>query len=228
MLLFLEKSRFSVFLIFYVFMNSFLPGHASPANFKSDPSGASEDSFTLEWTVESITPVTEFSLQLRQQTSDDSWEDTTKLSVSASDNGDNFYSGRWELSGLEYATHYEARVASKNAYGFGDYNAEPFVFATRGAGDLDVSFFLLLHVFSAAGVMRLDLCDELLSCLPPEFDPLHILYTHTIVFSFQANLIYASYCYTFSVGNLTNCTINARQLSGVNICIWSTVTTQKY
>ena len=65
---------------------------------------------------------------------DDSEKDWTEVNgIPPKSNGDNFYSGKHTLKGLEPATRYLARVSSKNDYGFNKFS-QPFHFATKGAG----------------------------------------------------------------------------------------------
>ena len=65
---------------------------------------------------------------------DDSEKDWAKaVEIEPKSNGDNFYSGKHILTGLEPATRYLARVSSKNDYGFNKFS-QPFHFATKGAG----------------------------------------------------------------------------------------------
>jgi hypothetical protein len=100
--------------------------------------------FALEWVVQSITPVTDFKLQYRRVAesyvvqasanevadNDNSW---TEASVSPTNNGDHFYSGKFVIESLDPASHYVARISSNNAYGYGPFST-PFRFATKGAG----------------------------------------------------------------------------------------------
>ena len=100
----------------------------------------------MEWVAESISPITTFKFQFKKQTDDyyyranmivqddDSEKDWSKaVEVEPKSNGDNFYSGKHTLTGLEPATRYLARVSSKNDYGFNKFS-QPFHFATKGAG----------------------------------------------------------------------------------------------
>ena len=75
---------------------------------------------------------------------DDSEKDWSKaVEVEPKSNGDNFYSGKHTLTGLEPATRYLARVSSKNDYGFNKFS-QPFHFATKGAGKNKFKFIFLI------------------------------------------------------------------------------------
>ena len=100
----------------------------------------------MEWVAESISAITDFKFQFKKQTDDyyyranmivqdgDSEKDWAEVdNIPPKSNGDNFYSGKHTLKGLEPATRYLARVSSKNDYGFNKFS-QPFHFATKGAG----------------------------------------------------------------------------------------------
>ena len=114
-------------------------------NFKSEPYGTEENSHMMEWVAESISDITEFKLQYKEDNSyylansitdtDDSW---IEVKVQPQSNGDNFYTGKTNLRKLSPATRYLARVSSKNDYGFSKYS-QPFSFATKGAGKISIT-----------------------------------------------------------------------------------------
>ena len=57
-----------------------IPGHAAPAVFKSSPGGREEEEFLLEWTSLSYSPVTQFRLEVAEQSSQ-TWKWVLSLSV---------------------------------------------------------------------------------------------------------------------------------------------------
>ena len=117
-------------------------GKAGPVNFKSDPYGRDEKSHNIEWVAESITKITNFKLQFREDkdayyTENEidvedpkSW---TEIQVNPHENGDHFYLGKHSIQNLKSAQWYQARVSSKNDYGYSEFS-KPFRFATKGAG----------------------------------------------------------------------------------------------
>ena len=72
------------------------------------------DSYTLSWTVKSISEVTNFHVQFRE-TSGSKW---TSIEVKASKSPKGFWQGSALLSHLHSATQYEAKVSSKNDFGY--------------------------------------------------------------------------------------------------------------
>ena len=87
------------------------------------------DSYTLSWTVLSKSQVTDFHIQFKE-TSGSEW---TSMEVKAS----KYLHGSWQgsalLSHLRSATQYDAKVSSKNDFGYSEAR-NIFNFATKGAG----------------------------------------------------------------------------------------------
>ena len=110
-------------------------GLAGFANFKSVPRGQEANSFLLEWTSESQTPIEEFELTWRAEGQE--WEGFT---VPAHKQNHFNWAGKHGFSGLEPATRYEARVTAKNSEGWSRLSPS-FHFATFGAGKLFWLFF---------------------------------------------------------------------------------------
>eukprot|EP00096_Caligus_rogercresseyi_P000157 TRINITY_DN1043_c0_g1_i4.p1 TRINITY_DN1043_c0_g1~~TRINITY_DN1043_c0_g1_i4.p1 ORF type:complete len:469 (-),score=111.82 TRINITY_DN1043_c0_g1_i4:484-1890(-) len=104
-------------------------GKAAPAEIKSSPEGPQENAFSMEWVSQSISNITAFKLQYHHEKS----EDWREVQVEPRSNGEDFYSGQHILEGLQSASRYIARIASKNDYGYSEFS-EPFLFATKGAG----------------------------------------------------------------------------------------------
>jgi len=116
-------------------------GHAKPVNFKSDPMGEQETYFNMEWVTESISPVTNFKLQYKEEDysywsinsiQDDEDENWTEVQIVPQSNGDDYYAGRYTIDKLSPAKNYMARVASKNDYGYSKFS-QAFRFGTKGA-----------------------------------------------------------------------------------------------
>ena len=141
-------------------------------NFKSEPVSTFDDKHHMEWVAESISPITTFKFQFKKQTDDyyyranmivqddDSEKDWSKaVEIDPKSNGDNFYSGKHTLTGLEPATRYLARVSSKNDYGFNKFS-QPFHFATKGAGKNRIYLYCHLIVFIESS-LSLGLCVTL-------------------------------------------------------------------
>ncbi len=99
----------------------------------------------MEWVAESITPVTAFKLQYKEDyytyTSLSDLDDLengkgwTEVKVAPVSNGDGFYSGKHVVENLRPATRYLARVSSRNDYGYSNFGP-PIRFGTKGAGKL--------------------------------------------------------------------------------------------
>jgi len=104
-----------------------LTGHASSAHFTSSPSGTKENTFLLEWTSMSRTPIVEFKLEVSPSSSS-TW--TSYSIVPSKEDAD--FAGKKFLSGLEPATQYRARVSAKNGEGWGQ-PGPVWNFATKGA-----------------------------------------------------------------------------------------------
>eukprot|EP00092_Neocalanus_flemingeri_P043933 GFUD01048575.1.p1 GENE.GFUD01048575.1~~GFUD01048575.1.p1 ORF type:complete len:486 (+),score=106.52 GFUD01048575.1:30-1487(+) len=105
-----------------------MTGHAAPAEFKSTASGHSEDSFLLEWTSKSYTPIQEFLLEISLSPSG-SWR---SFAVVPTPDGAYHFAGKQFLSDLQSATPYRARVSTKNGEGWGS-PSPVWNFATKGA-----------------------------------------------------------------------------------------------
>lgn len=107
--------------------------------------GTQERSHHLEWVAESITPITNFKLQYKEDyyhhpnAIEDDSSSWTEIQVNPQNNGDHFYSGKLTLDKLTPATRYLARVSSKNDYGYSELS-QPFKFATKGGKKMH-SFF---------------------------------------------------------------------------------------
>jgi len=102
-------------------------GLAGFANFKSDAQGMEANTFLLEWTSESHTPINEFELNWRKEDGD--WEIFT---VPAHRDNSIIWNGKWSFPDLEPATRYEARVLAKNTEGW-SRPSPSYHFATFGA-----------------------------------------------------------------------------------------------
>lgn len=105
-------------------------GLAGFANFKSAPRGNEPNSFLLEWTSESHTPIEEFELTWRQE--DGQWEGFT---VEAHKVNEISWAGKHAFTGLSTATRFEVKVSAKNEEGWSRLSPS-FHFATFGAEPL--------------------------------------------------------------------------------------------
>ena len=104
-------------------------GLAGYADFKSAPSGTEPQSFVLEWSSESQSPITEFELMWREEGGE------FELFPVPSHKENSFnWSGKYALNNLKPATRYEAKVVAKNDLGW-SRPCPPFHFATFGAGE---------------------------------------------------------------------------------------------
>ncbi len=108
-------------------------------SFKSAPSGPHPTRYALEFVAESVSPVTAFRAQVRPAGAAAArsvgWGPTLTVSAPVA-NGDHFFAGRLELTGLREGTVYEARVAARNDYGYSRYeDSRVFRFGTLGAGE---------------------------------------------------------------------------------------------
>jgi len=133
-----------------------LTGHASPAAFQSSPSGHSEDTFKLEWSSKSLTPVEEFLLEVSISPSG-SW--STYSIVPTEENVDSF-AGKQFLTELQPATQYRARVTAKNGEGWGQ-PGPVWNFATKGAVPSPSSMTASSSLISSSSVFLL-LCMSML------------------------------------------------------------------
>jgi len=103
-------------------------GNAAPAVFKSVAAGYSENTFLLEWTSMSYTPIQEFNLEISLSSSG-SWKSYT---VTPTQDGAYHFAGKQFLSDLQSATTYKARVNAKNGDGWSS-PSPVWNFATKGA-----------------------------------------------------------------------------------------------
>jgi len=102
-------------------------GLAAFATFKSEPQGQEANSFLLEWTSESQTPIEEFELTWRKENGE-----LEGFIVESHRLDSIHFAGKWSFSKLETATRYEARVLAKNSEGW-SRPSPPYHFATYGA-----------------------------------------------------------------------------------------------
>ena len=124
-----------MFVFFLLPINIGLAGYA---DFKSAPSGIEPQSFVLEWSSESQSPITEFELMWREEGGE------FELFPVPSHKENSFnWSGKYALNNLKPATRYEAKVVAKNDLGW-SRPCPPFHFATFGAGEYLVTKSLLL------------------------------------------------------------------------------------
>ena len=128
-------------------------------NFKSDPMGQQEHYFNMEWVTESISPVTNFKLQYKEEDTyysinaiRDDTDDWTEVQVVPQSNGDHYYAGRYTIDKLSPAKNYVARVASKNDYGYSKFS-QAFRFGTKGAGNYKSRLFLVMHLWFFLAVL---------------------------------------------------------------------------
>lgn len=105
-----------------------ISGMAGPAEYKSEPAGKQADSYLLEWTVVSYTPVTAFKVEIRE-VGTTAWRENSAKPI---EDGVYHYAGKEFLKELTYATRYEARVQARNDEGWSK-TKEHFYFATEGA-----------------------------------------------------------------------------------------------
>jgi len=107
-----------------------LTGHASPAQFKSSASGSSENSFLIEWSSSSFTPITKFKLEIKERNSNN-WK-SYNVDAHQDETAINHWAGKQYLSDLKGATQYKARVSAENDEGWSKPGKE-WNFATLGA-----------------------------------------------------------------------------------------------
>ena len=135
---------------------------AGPAEFKSEPAGSQADSYLLEWTVVSYTPVTAFKVEIRE-VGTTAWRQSSAKPI---EDGPYHFAGKEFLKDLTYATRYEARVQARNDEGWSKAR-EHFYFATEGAGAvlLQILFFIHLFAFLLILLLFLFLVNVMLACL---------------------------------------------------------------
>eukprot|EP00090_Calanus_glacialis_P008370 TRINITY_DN16689_c0_g1_i3.p1 TRINITY_DN16689_c0_g1~~TRINITY_DN16689_c0_g1_i3.p1 ORF type:complete len:384 (+),score=85.09 TRINITY_DN16689_c0_g1_i3:212-1363(+) len=103
-------------------------GKAEPAVFTSADISLYPDSYTLAWTAESKSDISTFLVQFKESRSS-KW---TSMEVTATRSTNRSWQGTALLSHLQSAAQYEAKVSSRNDFGY----SEPklvFNFATKGA-----------------------------------------------------------------------------------------------
>lgn len=107
-----------------------LPGHAYEPEFKSSSIGNSDTSFLIEWTSKSFSPITDFLLEVCPSMS----SSCSKYNVNPITEGEGpfLYAGKKNITGLQPATQYVARVSAKNGEDWGPQGKE-WNFATKGA-----------------------------------------------------------------------------------------------
>ena len=104
-------------------------GKAEPAVFTSTHISLYPDSYTLAWTAESKSDISTFLVQFKESRSS-KW---TSMEVTATRSPNRLWQGTALLSHLQFAAQYEAKVSSRNDFGY----SEPelvFNFATKGSG----------------------------------------------------------------------------------------------
>lgn len=105
-----------------------ISGLARPAEFKSKPGGLEENSYVLEWSVVSYSPVTAFRVETRRE-GVTAWAEASATPIP---DGPYHFAGKHFLKEIEEATRYEARVSSRNDEGWSK-PSPTFHFATKGA-----------------------------------------------------------------------------------------------
>lgn len=105
-------------------------GHAEAPVFKSSPTGHSDDSFLVEWSTKSFSPVSEFLLETRPAAFS-TWVGIT-VTPTTEGSGPYHFAGKQILSDLQPATQYVARVSARNEEGW-SRPGEEWNFATVGA-----------------------------------------------------------------------------------------------
>ena len=112
-------------------------GKAKPVVFTSADISLYPDSYTLAWTAESKSDISTFRVQFKEARSSQ-WTSVEVTPIQAPQ-------GQWQgtalLSHLQSATQYEAKVSSRNQFGY----SEPklvFNFATKGAGELYLNCYI--------------------------------------------------------------------------------------
>ena len=119
----------SMLLLFCLLQLNFPLGLARPAEFKSKPGGLEENSYVLEWSVVSYSPVTAFRVETRRE-GVTAWAEASATPIP---DGPYHFAGKHFLKEMEEATRYEARVSSRNDEGWSK-PSPTFHFATKGAG----------------------------------------------------------------------------------------------
>lgn len=108
-------------------------GVANPAMFKKDNGRSSPDSYTLIWEVDSYSPIIEYNLLFRKQSDENS--EWVKLIIPADGHSPGpLHSKSYTLTGLERSTVYQAKLLSRNRYGWSGPSST-VRFATEGTGN---------------------------------------------------------------------------------------------
>lgn len=105
-----------------------ISGLAKAADFKSDWAGREENSYLLEWTVNSYSPVTAFRVDIREEGTT-AWKEYTADPI---EDGAYHYAGKLFLKEMKGSTRYESRVYARNEEGW-NKPEDVFPFATKGA-----------------------------------------------------------------------------------------------
>ncbi|CAG0913474.1 unnamed protein product [Notodromas monacha] len=113
-----------------------LSGVAHKAQFVSNPNGDKPDAYTLRWTVESFSPVTEYQLSYRRVKANESTDlpaDWIKVTVPGDGTATNSrkHAKEFVVRNLALATEYEVSVQVINM--FGSNEPATFKFATLGS-----------------------------------------------------------------------------------------------
>ena len=112
-------------------LNQCIVGKAKPVVFTSADISLYPDSYTLAWTADSKSDISTFHVQYKESRSS-KW---TSMEVTGLRSIDGLWQGTALLSHLGSAAQYEAKVSSRNDFGY----SEPklvFNFATKGAGNI--------------------------------------------------------------------------------------------
>ncbi|XP_035223315.1 neural cell adhesion molecule 1-like isoform X2 [Stegodyphus dumicola] len=96
--------------------------------FTSKPHGSQGSKYTLSWTVDSLTPVDEYSVMYRKKSGNGEWETKTVPATEESEN--DTHTQMFQLVDLKPGTLYEAVVTARNKFGWSK-QSEALVFSTR-------------------------------------------------------------------------------------------------
>ncbi|GFR14713.1 receptor-type tyrosine-protein phosphatase S [Trichonephila clavata] len=108
--------------------NVHIIGTPQVPKFISKPHGSQGTKYTISWTVDSHTPVDEYSLMYRKKSSTGEWESKT---IPATDKREgNTHSQVYQLVDLDPATSYEAVVTARNKFGWSK-QSDALVFTTK-------------------------------------------------------------------------------------------------
>jgi len=128
-------------------------GLAHPVVFKDNSLSPWLNKFFLEWTVVSRAKVESFTVEFRAEREFKWLRREVKASVPKPNHE---WEGSITLSDLAAATRYEARVGTRNLYGYSNYS-KPFHFATKGADPIQQP--------SVSGAMEAAFASKLLTAL---------------------------------------------------------------